>query len=158
MPTIALSGKRPFGWLIPQLRIPIRTSPLGSEVQDRPQRRDIRRVPWVLARIGHFGRHLACPEQSDLVAFSLEDCQSRTFASILVDEAQIVRILVADRLDKIKVTPAALAGEGELTFDRAAAEDLERHPLLDRCRLRRPTSSCTSDMAVPVAAHTSRNR
>ena len=51
--------------------------------------------------------------------------------AVRVDEAEIVGVVVAHRLDEIQVSPAALLGEGELTLDGAAAEDLQRHPLGD---------------------------
>src|ERR1051325_11918519 len=58
---------------IAQLRVPVRAASLGRQIEDRPQRRDVRRIARILARIGHVLCHLACPEQPHRVAIAPVD-------------------------------------------------------------------------------------
>ncbi len=60
---------------ITQIRIPALAAPARRQIQNRPQRSDVRRVAWILTRIGHLRRHLGRPEQSHLIAVFLEHRQ-----------------------------------------------------------------------------------
>gem|GEM_PF-5101968 len=118
---------------------------LRRQVQDRPERGDVRRVAGILAGVGHLPSHLAHPEEPHLTAVAAIDDQRRIFA-IRLEQVEIAGIIVADRLDEVGVAPAPLLREGELAFDRAARQYLVGDALLD-------VGGIAIDRADPVGTH-----
>jgi hypothetical protein len=67
----------------------------------------------------------------DLLIYLLIDCKAWILVTLIIQQTQISRIVVAYRLNEIEVTPASFYSERPLTFYRTPAKYLEGNTLPD---------------------------
>lgn len=90
------------------------------QVEHGLQNAKVRGVAGVLPRVGHIAGHFAFPEQAHIVAVAPEHDERGVFGAVGIKQAEVIRIIVADRLDEVEIGPAAFLREEKLAVDGAA--------------------------------------